>query len=64
MSKNEFLKKLNDRYWGNDIEFMEELPEDCDSYPLGMAVIDGEVVVPKPKNVVTEWEFCETEDED
>lgn len=58
LTKMEFLKRLKDHYWGEDIEFQAAgtVPSDmmsCNKF----IVIDGDVIEPRPVKVVEEYEL-------
>lgn len=68
LTKEELLKHLNDEdpYWGSDAEFSDSLPQErygreSRSWDMrstrGVVIVKGEIVVPKPKQVVTEFEI-------
>ncbi len=69
MTKRIFLSRLKDEYWGPDPKFLErghllpaapraDLPETSDlgSF-VGLVIIDGDITVPKPVQVITEYEL-------
>ena len=60
--KSEQLKRaIKEEYWGSEMSFVDEVPETDKGCFLGtdegaILIIKGEIVVPKPKTVVKEWE--------
>ena len=60
-TKEELLQRITTEdgahYWGN-AEFMKEIKEPDTNYWQGnILIIKGAVVVPKPKQVITEYEI-------
>jgi hypothetical protein len=55
LTKAEALKRLNDPdHWGNTkFASANEMPEM--DYFVGLIIIDGDIVTPKPAKTVTEW---------
>lgn len=59
MSKEEFLSRLEENYWGENPKFADMKPGwtiDTDSF-VGLVVIEGKVIVPKPVQVATKYEI-------
>jgi len=54
MDRNELETRLNEYYWGDDVQFLN--PADDLRYNSGLIIIKGEVVRPKARQVVQEWE--------
>lgn len=55
MSEEKFLQQLEEHYWGEDPKFADK---DTDtSCFVGILVIKGEIVQPKPVEVATRWEI-------
>lgn len=58
IEKEEFLEKLNNQYFGENPKFLsaEDMKEIYEfHWPLGLLVIEGEIVQPKPISVVKEF---------
>lgn len=57
MTKHELLSKLKERHWGEDVKFADAgtVPE-LDGF-VGLIVIKGDVVAPRPIDVVKEWDL-------
>lgn len=58
-SKQEVLKSLEENYFGNNVKIHSEMPEFVDGFMVenGLVIIEGSVVVPKAKEVVTKFEL-------
>lgn len=56
LSKEELLKKLEEKYWGN-IEFLEKINErDTNYWGKNILIIKGDIISPKPKTVITSYD--------
>lgn len=57
MDEAELVKRLNESYWGEDVEFVDRVPPNADSNYWGriIVIIRGSVVVPKAIKVVKEF---------
>lgn len=58
MTEEDFLKKLNQQDYGKNPKFLtkDDFVDIYDgSWPIGLVVIRGEIVQPKPKQVVIEF---------
>ena len=56
----ETLKKnLNEDYWGRDVQFLKSPPSGgaLGETEVGIFIIKGEIVSPRVKEVVTQWEL-------
>jgi len=57
-SKAEVISNINEQYWGDDIKFLDKLPEDSDPMYWGESVIIikvDKVVTPTPKVTIEKW---------
>jgi len=56
LTKEELTYRLNNEYWSNPV-FHKQTPSDSDfnCWPTGVYIIMGSLVVPTPKQVVTEY---------
>jgi hypothetical protein len=60
INKEEFLKDIEDGSYGSDAVFLDEIPENNDTNYWGentYLVIKGNIVTPKPVEVVTKFEI-------
>lgn len=56
MTEAQLEKKLNDEDWGQDVQFLDpSVPGFRLEQAVGIIIIKGEVVVPKPMRQVTQW---------
>lgn len=58
ISRSELLKRLNEDYWGSDVEFQTSFPSNKDMNYWGgkVVIIKGDVVAPKAVEVVKRYE--------
>lgn len=58
MTKDEFLDRLNEDYYGDEPEFAEPRFRKIDTGSFtGIVVIDGPIIKPKPEEVVTKYKL-------
>lgn len=58
MSKDEFKKRLKENYYGEKPDFVQPAQSiDGGSQGSAILVIEGQMIVPKPVQVVTEFEL-------
>lgn len=57
--KFSLLEKLNEHYWGRNVEFVESLSTENDSteWSNKLLILKGEIIIPKAKNVITEFQI-------
>jgi len=58
MTKDVFLKRLNDEDYGDEPYFFSKKDVEAIngySWPLGLLILDGEIVSPKPETKVTKF---------
>jgi hypothetical protein len=55
LSREELETRLAEEYWGSQPIFDQPPTGYIADSPLGILIISGEIVVPEPKEVVTEW---------
>jgi len=57
LSKNELLDRLNEDYYGSDIEFLDTMPDNTDTnyWECKTLIIRGEIVTPEQKRRVIEY---------
>lgn len=58
LSKEELISRLNKNYYGDGVNFFDEI-EDTDTNYWGnrIAIIKGELITPTPKEVVKSFEI-------
>jgi hypothetical protein len=56
-TKDALEKKLNDKWWGEKQVFHDKIPPGFPDRDLGIVIIKGQVVMPKPVTVVTKLEL-------
>ena len=56
VSKEECLQRISGDYYGSRRKILNRLPEDICNF-TDLVIIKGEIIVPKPKTVVTEYEI-------
>ena len=59
LTREELTKRLNEEYYGDAPQFLEELDKRSDTnYWLGAyLIIKGEIIIPKPVKVIEEYEL-------
>jgi hypothetical protein len=60
ISKKALLERLNEEDYGSDVKFLDEIPNDdsdTNYWGEGILIIKGEIVTPKEKHVVTEFDI-------
>ena len=57
VSKEEMLKRINEKYYGEHKNFLDVMPTESDTNYWGdnILIIKGSVVCPKEQKVVTEY---------
>lgn len=60
LNKDELIERVNDNYWGSDVEYLDSIPRETDINYWGegkVLIIKGDVSVPKPKKVIETFEI-------
>jgi len=57
LTHEELTERLNEHYWGENVNVFKDFPADSDTNNWGckVMIIKGELVHPKPVRTVTEW---------
>jgi len=57
-TKEELEKRLAEKHWGDDIQFLDDMPiqSDTNYWETKFLIIKGDIVVPKPIEVVKLYE--------
>ncbi len=56
ITEEKLLKRLDEKYWGEDVKFLNEIPtSDTNYWGETVLIVGGEIVVPKPKEIVVSY---------
>ncbi len=55
LTKEQVLDRLDENYYG-EVNFLNDIPNDFIDSGSGMVIIKGQIVLPKPKQVVQSYE--------
>lgn len=58
-TKDQLIRKLNDDWWGDDVVFLNSIPDNTDTNYWGesILIIEGEIAVPQAVQVATEYKL-------
>ena len=56
-TKKELLDAINENYWGSDIDYLSQIPQNNDTNYWGSdaLIIKGSIVTPKAERVITKY---------